>query len=66
MKHISVFLDEFFSELFEERAAILQFEAGFTQEEAEKLARQEVEARVSWKASALDGANCAHRELDNR
>ena len=40
-----------FEELFEERAAILEFEAGFTKEEAERLATQEIQKMMSLKTA---------------
>ena len=44
MKHISEYLDEAFKELFEERAAIREFDGKQTREEAEELAWAEVKA----------------------
>lgn len=39
------FLDEFEQDLFEERAAIYEFEAGFNRRQAEVLAWQEIQQR---------------------
>ncbi len=44
MKHISEYLDEAFKELFEERAAIREFDGQQTREEAEEQAWAEVKA----------------------
>jgi hypothetical protein len=43
MKHISEFLDEAMREVFEERAAILEFEGGIPREKAEALAMAEAQ-----------------------
>ena len=43
MKHVFEYLDEAFKEMFEERAAIREFDAGMTREEAEKQAMEDVE-----------------------
>ena len=43
MKHVFDYLDEAFKELFEERAAIREFDGKQPREEAEKLALREVE-----------------------
>ena len=43
MKHISEYLDEAFKEMFEERAAIREFDGKQTREEAEKHAKAEAE-----------------------
>mgnify|MGYP000199758604 CR=1 FL=1 len=40
MKHISEYLREY----FEERSAILEYEAGYPREKAEALAKEEVES----------------------
>jgi hypothetical protein len=44
MKHISEYLDEAFKEMFEERAAIREFDGQQTREEAEEQAAIEVKA----------------------
>ena len=46
MKHISDYLDEAFKEMFEERAAIREFDGQQTREEAEKNA--EADCRKEW------------------
>jgi hypothetical protein len=43
MKHITEYLMEGFKEIFEERAAIIEYDGQKTREEAEELARREVE-----------------------
>lgn len=43
MKHVFDYLDEAFKEMFEERAAIREFDGGMTREEAEKQAAEDVE-----------------------
>lgn len=43
MKHVFEYLDEAFKEMFEERAAIREFDAGMTREEAEKQSMEDVE-----------------------
>lgn len=45
MKHISDYLNEALKEIFEERAAIREFDGGYTREEAERLAMEEVTKR---------------------
>lgn len=51
MRHIFDFLDEHFKELLEERAGILQFDAGYPKEQAEQMAMQQ----ISEKSGAMDG-----------
>ena len=43
MKLIAEYLDEALRELYEERAAIMQFDGGLPKEKAESLARAEME-----------------------
>ena len=43
MKHISEYLAEGMREVFEERAAIMEFEGGIPREKAEALAKAEAE-----------------------
>jgi hypothetical protein len=43
MKHIFDYLDESFREMFEERAAIIEYDGQKPRKEAEELARREVE-----------------------
>ena len=51
MKHISQFLDESFKELFEERAAIIQYDGGLPKEKAEALAKAEAETWAAHRES---------------
>lgn len=46
MKHVFDYLDEAFKEMFEERAAIREFDGGMTREEAEKQAREDVQKEI--------------------
>ena len=46
MKHISQFLDETFEEWFEERAAIIEYEANQTRSQAEQSAMAEIRRKV--------------------
>ena len=52
MKHVFDYLDESLKELFEERAAIREFDAGMTREEAEKKAAEDVEKVKSERKAA--------------
>ena len=49
MKHITDFLDKAMKELFEERAAIREYDANFPREEAERLAMEELNKRMEAK-----------------
>lgn len=53
MKHIFEYLDETFKEIFEERAAIVQYDGGFSREQAEKRARIEVD-ELAKRRKAID------------
>lgn len=53
MKHISEYLAEGMREVFEERAAIMEFEGGIPREKAEELAKAEADttpAQERWAA----------------
>lgn len=52
MRHVFDYLEEAFKELFEERAAIREFDAGMPREEAEKQAMEDVENVKSERKSA--------------
>lgn len=52
MKHVFDYLSESLKELFEERAAIREFDAGMPREEAEKQAMEDVENVKSERKSA--------------
>lgn len=51
MKHISEYLAEGMREVFEERAAIMEFEGGLPKEKAEALAKAESETWLAKQAS---------------
>ena len=46
MKHIFDYLDETFKEMFEERSAILEYEAHQTRDEAERASMSEIRRKV--------------------
>ena len=46
MRHIFDFLDEYMKEVFEERSAILEFDANMTRDKAEQLAMEEIRRKV--------------------
>jgi len=52
MKRIGEYLDEALREIFEERAAIREFDAGMPRDEAEKQAMEDVENVKSERKSA--------------
>ena len=52
MKHISDYLEEGLREMFEERAAIMEYEGGLPREKAEALAMAEAETYQRHKQSA--------------
>jgi hypothetical protein len=54
MKHVFQFLDEHMKEFFEERAAILEHDAGLPKEKAEALAKAEAETYLAKKKHAID------------
>ncbi len=51
MKHIFDFLDDHLKEFFEERAGILEHDAGYPKEKAEAIAKAETD---SWAKHRLD------------
>ena len=51
MKHISHYLAEGMREVFEERAAIMEFEGGIPSEKAEELAKAEADTWAAHQAS---------------
>lgn len=59
MKHVFEFLDDYMREFFEERAAILEHEAGYPKEKAEALAKAEAETYRARRQRAIDMAGQA-------
>ena len=51
MKHISEYLSEGMREVFEHRAAMMEFEGGIPREKAEELAKAEAETWAAHQAS---------------
>ena len=54
MKHISEFLAEGMREVFEHRAAIMEFEGGIPREKAEALANAEAETWLAKQNNLFD------------
>jgi hypothetical protein len=59
MKHVFDFLDDYMKEFYEERAAILEFEAGYPKEKAEALAKAEAETYRARMQKSIDIAGQA-------